>query len=189
MVLLADDLHVSRSLRKTLRKGVFRFTLDEAFPEVIDACSRIPRPGQRDTWITPEMKHAYVRLHEQGLAHSAEAWQEKRLAGGLYGVSLGGAFFGESMFTKVEDASKAAFVVLVEQLRDWGITLIDAQVFTPHLARFGATEWPRREYLAALRKALRRPGRQGRWRFDEGRGGSEAGRAPSAHTASDRRRS
>lgn len=166
MVLLAEELHVPRSLGKTLRKGVFRFTLDEAFADVVDACGRVPRPGQRDTWITPEMKRAYGRLHEEGLAHSAEAWEGGRLVGGLYGVSLGGAFFGESMFAKAEDASKAAFVRLVEQLRAWGITLIDAQVHTPHLARFGATEWPRAQYLAALRKALRKPTRQGRWRFD-----------------------
>ena len=166
MVLRAEDLHVSRSLKKTLRKGPFRFTLDEAFGDVVEACGHISRPGQRDTWITPEMKRAYGRLHEQGLAHSVEAWQDGRLVGGLYGVSLGGAFFGESMFAKAEDASKGAFVVLVEQLRDWGITLIDAQVYTPHLARFGAAEWSRRDYLAALRKALRKPTRQGRWRFD-----------------------
>ena len=163
LVLRAEDLHVPRSLRKTIKKGALRFTLDEAFPEVIDACARVKRRGQRDTWITPEMKRAYVGLHRLGLAHSAEAWQGERLVGGLYGVSLGGAFFGESMFTRVPDASKAAFVVVVEQLRTWDITLVDSQVYTEHVARFGATEWSRRDYLAALAKALKKKTRQGRW--------------------------
>lgn len=166
LVLRVEDLHVPKSLRKTIRKGAFRFTLDRAFPEVIDACARVKRPGQRDTWITAEMKRAYVELHRLGLAHSAEAWHEDRLAGGLYGVSLGGAFFGESMFTRVPDASKAAFVVVVEQLRDWGITLVDSQVHTDHVARFGATEWSRRDYLVALKKALRKKTRQGRWELE-----------------------
>ena len=166
LVLRAEDLHVAKSLRKTIRKGAFRFTLDRAFPEVIDACARVKRPGQRDTWITAEMKRAYIELHRLGLAHSAEAWHEERLAGGLYGVSLGGAFFGESMFTRVPDASKAAFVVVVEQLRAWGITLVDSQVHTDHVARFGATEWSRRDYLVALKKALRKKTRQGRWELE-----------------------
>ncbi len=166
LVLRVEDLHVPKSLRKTIRKGTFRFTLDEAFPEVIDACARVKRPGQRDTWITPEMKRAYVELHRLGLAHSAEAWQGERLVGGLYGVSLGAAFFGESMFTRVPDASKAAFVVLVEQLRPWGITLVDSQVHTEHVARFGAIECSRRDYLGLLRKALRKATRQGRWRLE-----------------------
>ena len=166
LVLRAPDLHVPRSLRKTIRKGTFRFTLDAAFPEVIDACARASRPGQRDTWITPAMKRAYVELHRLGLAHSAEAWQGGRLAGGLYGVSLGGAFFGESMFTRVPDAAKSAFVVVVEQLRAWGITLVDSQVHTDHVARFGATLWSRRDYLVALRKALRQKTRQGPWELE-----------------------
>jgi leucyl/phenylalanyl-tRNA--protein transferase len=167
LVLRAEDLHVPRSLRKTIRKGAYRVTLDRAFPEVIDACAKVKRTGQRDTWITAEMKRAYVELHRLGLAHSAEAWQGERLAGGLYGVSLGGAFFGESMFTRAPDASKAAFVVLVEQLRAWDITLIDSQVYTAHLARFGATEWSRADYLAALAPALRKKTRQGLWQLEE----------------------
>ena len=166
LVLRTQDLHVPRSLRKTIRKGVLRFSLDQAFAEVIDACARVKRPGQKGTWITTEMKRAYVELHRQGLAHSAEAWEGERLVGGLYGVSLGGAFFGESMFTRVPDASKAAFVVLVEQLQAWDITLVDSQVYTEHVARFGATEWPRRDYLAALRQALRKKTRQGRWELE-----------------------
>jgi leucyl/phenylalanyl-tRNA--protein transferase len=167
MVLCGEELHVPKSLAKTLRRGLFSFTLDECFAEVVDACARVKRPGQGDTWITADMKKAYVALHRQGLAHSVEAWQDGRLVGGLYGVSLGAAFFGESMFTKAPDASKAAFVTLVRQLLAWGIDLVDSQVHTPHLARFGATEWPRRQYLQALRKALRAPTRKGRWRLDE----------------------
>jgi leucyl/phenylalanyl-tRNA--protein transferase len=114
------------------------------------------------------MKSAYSNLHRRGLAHSAEAWREGQLVGGLYGVSLGAAFFGESMFARAPDASKVAFVALVEQLLPWGITLIDCQVHTGHLARFGAEEWPRSRYLKALGKALRsRPTRPGPWRFEE----------------------
>lgn len=166
MVLRVENLRVSRSLRKTLRKGVYRFTLDAAFERVIEACARTKRPGQRTTWITPGMRRAYAELHARGYAHSAEAWRDETLVGGLYGVSLGGAFFGESMFARSPDASKAAFVRLVEQLGAWGISLIDSQVHTEHIARFGATEWPRAAYLRALRAALRRPTRVGRWSFD-----------------------
>lgn len=178
MVLLADSLRVPRSLRKTIRKGVYRVTLDTAFRQVIESCASAPRPRQRGTWITPEMKEAYTELHRRGFAHSVEAWRGERLAGGLYGVSLGAVFFGESMFARAPDASKAAFVTLVEQLRIWGITLIDCQVHTPHLARFGAAELSRRQYLAALKKALARPTRRGHWRFDEA-----AERSPAAAAA------
>jgi leucyl/phenylalanyl-tRNA--protein transferase len=113
------------------------------------------------------MREAYVELHRRGLAHSVESWRDGELVGGLYGVSLGAAFFGESMFALAPDASKVAFVALVEQLGRWGITLVDSQVYTEHLARFGAEEWPRDKYLAALRRALDRPHRAGPWAFDE----------------------
>jgi leucyl/phenylalanyl-tRNA--protein transferase len=166
MVLLADELRVSRSVRRALRKGGFRLTLDTAFPRVVDACATTPRPGQAGTWITDDMKAAYVELHRRGLAHSAEAWQDDRLVGGLYGVSLGAAFFGESMYAQAPEASKVAFVAFTDQLRRWGIRLIDCQVYTEHLARFGAQEWPRRGFLAALRAALEEPTRRGPWRFD-----------------------
>ena len=166
MVLLADELRVTRSLRRTLRKGRFRLTLDTAFGAVVEACAQTPRPGQDGTWITDEMKAAYLELHERGLAHSAEAWDGDDLAGGLYGVSLGAAFFGESMFTHVPEASKVSFVTFIEQLERWGIRLVDCQVYTEHLARFGAREWPRDGFLAALRSALERPTRVGPWRFD-----------------------
>lgn len=165
-VLTTDKLLVPRSLRRTMRSGRFRVTLDTAFREVIDGCATTPRAGTTETWLTPEMIRAYTRLHELGYAHSAESWIGEELAGGLYGVSLGAAFFGESMFARANDASKVAFVTLVEQLALWDIHLIDCQVPTPHLARFGAQSWPRRRYLEALRRAMRRPTRRGTWCLD-----------------------
>jgi leucyl/phenylalanyl-tRNA--protein transferase len=166
MVLLAPERHLPKSLAKLMRRGPYRLTLDAAFPDVIAGCAATPRPGQRTTWITPAMKRAYVALHERGLAHSVEAWDGARLVGGLYGVSLGAAFFGESMFARAADASKVAFATLLAQLERWAIPLVDCQVYTPHLARFGATEWPRRRYLRALRDALRARTRPGPWAFD-----------------------
>ena len=163
MVLEPSRLHVPRSLRKTLKHPPYRVTFDAAFSQVIEACSAAPRPGQDGTWITDEMKAAYLELHRRGYAHSAEAWEGERLVGGLYGVSLGAVFFGESMFARARDASKIAFVVLAERLRDAGIELIDCQVHTEHLERFGAEEWSRRRFLAALEEALEKPTRQGSW--------------------------
>lgn len=166
MVLRAEDLRVPKSLQKTLRKQPYEISLDTAFSQVVDGCATVPRPGQRGTWITRGMRKAYLELHRRGLAHSVEAWKDGKLAGGLYGVSLGTAYFGESMFAKAPDASKAAFVTLVEQLQRWGIGLIDCQVYTHHLARFGAEEWTRRRYVAALKRAVAEPTRVGRWSFD-----------------------
>ena len=163
LVLRAGDLNVSRSLERTLRRGTFQVTFDAAFGQVVDACAGTSRPGQHGTWITGEMRRAYKRLHRLGYAHSAEAWQGNRLAGGLYGVSLGGVFFGESMFAREPDASKAAFVTLVRLLQSWGIKLVDCQVTSEHLARFGARAWPRARFLAALDKALQNPTRRGSW--------------------------
>ena len=163
LVLLAEELHVARSLERTLRRGVFRITFDAAFDRVVDACARAPRPGQHGTWITGDMRRAYKRLHREGWAHSAEAWAGERLAGGLYGVSLGAAFFGESMFARLADASKAAFATLVRRLRDRGTFLIDCQVPTEHLRRFGAREWPRARFLEALEEAVRQPTLRGSW--------------------------
>jgi len=166
MVLLADELHVTRSLRRAHKRAPFRLTLDTAFTDVMTACASVPRPGQEGTWITPEMTSSYAQLHRRGIAHSVEAWHGEQLVGGLYGLSLGAVFFGESMFALAPDASKLAFVALVEQLGRWGIPLVDCQVYTPHLARFGAREWPRREFLQALASALDRKTRLGPWRFD-----------------------
>jgi leucyl/phenylalanyl-tRNA--protein transferase len=167
MVLLPDELKVSRSLRRTIKRGAFRVTLDTAFTEVMVACATSPRPGQDGTWITPGMVDSYSELHRRGVAHSVETWQGDALVGGLYGLSLGAAFFGESMFARETDASKVAFVALVEQLHRWSIPLVDCQVYTPHLASLGAREWPRRQFLEALRLALEKKTRLGPWRFDE----------------------
>lgn len=167
MVLEPERLRVPTSLKKTMRKHPYRLTLDVAFPAVIEACASAPRPGQDGTWITAEMRDAYVRLFRLGLAHSTEAWRGDELVGGLYGVSLGSMYFGESMFARAPDASKIAFVTLVGELRRRGIDLIDCQVHTEHLARFGAVEWPRARYLRALGRCLRRPTYRGRWRFPD----------------------
>jgi len=167
MVLFPGEVHVSRSLRRTVLSGRYQVRADTAFSRVIRRCAEKERPDQDGTWIVPEMIEAYERLHEGGVAHSVEAFEGGALVGGLYGVSLGAAFFGESMFAHDTDASKVAFVVLVEQLRRWGIPLVDCQVYTEHLARFGAREWPRRDFLAALHAALERPTRLGPWRFDD----------------------
>jgi leucyl/phenylalanyl-tRNA--protein transferase len=158
---------VQRSLRKAMRKRPYELRLDTAFARVIAACKTTPRPGQDGTWITRDIQASYTELHRRGYAHSAEAWDGEKLVGGLYGVALGAIFFGESMFALAPDASKIAFVGLVRQLAAWGFTLVDCQVHTEHLARFGAEEWPRRRYLGELRSALdRQPTRLGPWRFD-----------------------
>ena len=131
---------------------------------MINCCAGSPRAGQTPgTWITAGMLDAYCALHELGFAHSAEAWQGAALVGGLYGVSIGGVFFGESMFASAPDASKVAFVTLVRQLATCGIDLIDCQTYSDHLARFGATMWPRQEFLAELKRALK-AGTEARWR-------------------------
>lgn len=167
MVLRPDELHVGKSLQKVIARHQFEVRFDSAFGEVIRQCAAVRRPGQRGTWITGEMIRAYERLHEMGFAHSAEAWHEGQLVGGLYGVSLGAVFFGESMFAQRPNASKAAFVHLVRQLRAWEFQLVDCQVYTEHLARFGATAWPRARFLDALAHALAAPTRQGPWRVSD----------------------
>lgn len=166
MVLTPAELRVSRSLRKTLRQGRYDVRLDTAFERVIAACAEVERPDGAGTWITADMIEAYERLHRLGFAHSAEAWHEGELVGGLYGVSIGGSFFGESMFAVRSDASKVAFVTLAHQLEAWGFDLIDCQICTSHLARFGASAWPRSRFLCALRASLERETRRGVWRFD-----------------------
>ncbi|HEB78566.1 MAG TPA: leucyl/phenylalanyl-tRNA--protein transferase [Methylothermaceae bacterium] len=151
LVLFPEKLKVSRSLRKLLRKDEFQFTIDQAFEQVIDACA-MPRARESGTWITPEMRLAYVRLHRLGHAHSAETWLDGELVGGLYGVVIGRVFYGESMFHRHSNASKVAFVKLVECLRRWGFALIDCQVHTSHLVRFGAEEIPRRQFIGLLER-------------------------------------
>jgi leucyl/phenylalanyl-tRNA--protein transferase len=149
-----DCFHVSRRLARTIRSGRFQLTVDQAFAAVIRACADRPDVG---TWITAEMVEAYERLHALGFAHSVEAWRGGELAGGIYGVALGGFFAGESMFTRQRDGSKVAMVALVERLRERGFTLFDTQFLTDHTRRLGAIEIPRREYLRRLRDALDRP--------------------------------
>jgi leucyl/phenylalanyl-tRNA--protein transferase len=178
MVLLPRELRVSRSLAKTLRKGIFQVTLDRDFLGVMEGCATVERRHEQGTWITRDMIRAYGRLHDMGYAHSVEAWRNGKLVGGLYGISLGAAFFGESMFARESDASKVAFVHLVRQLDSWGFHIVDCQVPTEHLARFGATEWSRKRFLQALRIALREPTRRGRWAFDPPRAAPLEGAIP-----------
>jgi leucyl/phenylalanyl-tRNA--protein transferase len=163
LALELDDFKISRSLRKTLKKEIFQVTFDQAFAEVIRACASVPRDGQRGTWITKEMRDAYVQLHQLGYAHSVETWCEGKLAGGLYGVSLGKAFFGESMFHRSADASKVALAALVQRLKAWDFHFIDAQMTTEHMLRLGAKELPRRVFLKRLALALRSPSKSGSW--------------------------
>ncbi len=148
-----DAFKIPRSLRQTIRRAKFEVRVDTAFARVLAGCADRPE----GTWISPEIARVYGELHARGYAHSVESWQGGELAGGLYGVALGGAFFGESMFTRVPDASKVALVALVERLRTRGFALLDTQWRTEHLARFGAVEIPRREYLRRLRAALDLP--------------------------------
>jgi leucyl/phenylalanyl-tRNA--protein transferase len=162
-VLRPSEAHVGRSLAKELRRERFEVRMDTAFEAVIRACGAVPRPGQDGTWITEELIRGYLALHELGYAHSIEAWRDGALVGGLYGVSLGSCFFGESMFAREPDASKVAFVTLLAHLPRWGIGLVDCQVRTEHLARFGARDVPRKEFLAEVRRRVSEPTRRGRW--------------------------
>lgn len=167
LVLFPSELHVPASLAKTLRRGRFTFTFDRDFAGVIRACAATPRPGQGGTWLVPEMIEAYIELHRLGFAHSCEAWEgaagEGDLAGGVYGVALGSAFFGESMFYRVPEASKAALVTLVRALEGWGYRMMDCQQSTAHMRRFGAREVTRRDFLARLAACLRDPDLSGCW--------------------------
>jgi leucyl/phenylalanyl-tRNA---protein transferase len=165
LVLYPRDLHISRSLAKTLRRGRFHVTLDRDFKAVIEQCGA-PRQGQTGTWITPEMQAAYIDLHTAGYAHSVECWLGGELAGGLYGVAIGRIFFGESMFARVTDASKVAFVRLVRQLQRQEFRLIDCQVHTPHLASLGAISIPRREFVRILGESCGGQYAPGCWTLD-----------------------
>lgn len=148
-IILLEDFSVPRSLRSLIKRGVYEVRWDTAFGDVIQGCAE-----RSETWISPKIIEAYQALHHAGKAHSVESWQDGRLVGGLYGVSLGGAFFGESMFSRSRDASTPALVALVERMRQRGFRLLDIQFMTPHLERFGATEVPRAIYLQRLRSAL-----------------------------------
>ena len=156
MVLFPEELKVSRSLRKTVSRGTFEIRFDTAFREVIEACAA-PRDAHGGTWIVPEMVEAYTQLHAMGFAHSVEAWRDGGLVGGLYGMALGRAFFGESMFTRAADASKTALVALVERLRTHDFTVIDCQQNTAHLASLGAREIPRSAFSQLLQESIQYP--------------------------------
>ncbi|MEM6804484.1 MAG: leucyl/phenylalanyl-tRNA--protein transferase [Bacteroidota bacterium] len=162
-IMYPDDLYVSKSMRPYLNGKRFRISYDQAFAAVMSECQKIPRKGQDGTWITEEMITAYTSLYEMGLAHSVEVWQGEDLVGGLYGVSMGKAFFGESMFSKQSNASKTAFISLVRKLKAKGFDLIDCQVHTPHLESLGAQEIPRELFLEQLSHSLKTESLQGNW--------------------------
>jgi leucyl/phenylalanyl-tRNA--protein transferase len=164
-VLFPERLKISRSLRKTLRKAPYRLSMDTAFAGVVQRCSE-PRRGQPGTWITAEMSRAYGKLHQLGYAHSVEAWQQEELVGGLYGVAIGRVFYGESMFSRRDDASKVALAGLTAQLQRWDFAVIDCQMPTPHLISLGAEEIPRRAFIALLKHFCPLPGYYGQWQFD-----------------------
>ncbi len=165
LVLYPEELNVSSSLKKTIKKSIFRITMDKAFEQVINECAQIRIQNHEPTWIMNDMITAYTNLHKSGFAHSVEAWHDEELAGGLYGVSLGRCFFGESMFTRVSNASKVAFAALVEYLKEHSFDIIDCQVTTEHLKSMGAKEIPRKLFLQQLKTSLQKPTRQGKWDF------------------------
>jgi leucyl/phenylalanyl-tRNA--protein transferase len=164
-VLFPEHLKVSRSLRKTLRNKGFEVSLDQDFSAIIKHCA-MPRGDDEGTWITPAIERAYTQLHQMGIAHSVECRLDGDLVGGLYGVALGKVFFGESMFSRVSDASKVAFVALVQQLQRWGYPLIDCQVHSSHLRSLGAEDIPRREFIAQLDQWCEVDPRHQRWTLD-----------------------
>ena len=179
-LLFPDALRINRSLAKNLRRGRYAVSLDADFRGVIEACAHTPRPGQSGTWINPDMIEAYCALHELGFAHSVEARREGELVGGIYGISLGSAFFGESMFARSADASKVALVALVERMRAWGFGVLDCQSHTPHTERLGAVLWSRSDFLDLLERALRAPTRCGPWPLADASSSPPAGAQGSA---------
>jgi leucyl/phenylalanyl-tRNA--protein transferase len=161
-VLFPEQIKISRSLKKTLKKERYRVSFDRDFQAVIEACAQ-PRESSPGTWLLPEMIEAYHTQHELGLAHSVEVWQDEELVGGLYGMAIGGVFFGESMFSRLPDTSKIALVHLSRTLQTWNFKMIDCQVYTQHLASLGAQEIPRRTFCAHLAHWCRLPGHSGSW--------------------------
>ena len=164
-IIRPENLIVSKSLSKTLKKQTFKVTFDQAFTDVIVQCAQ-PRQKESGTWITDEMTQAYIRLHDAGHAHSVECWQENKLVGGLYGIAIGNVFFGESMFSLVSDASKVAFVYLIKQLQHWGYEMIDCQVQSNHLDSLGAENIPRTVFVHSLEYYCQQPGHDTPWQFD-----------------------
>jgi leucyl/phenylalanyl-tRNA--protein transferase len=165
LILLPKKIKISRSLKKKLRNHSFIITIDKAFEEVIYACARIRKKKNEGTWLVDDMIHAYIKLHKEGFAHSVECWKEDKLAGGLYGISLGGCFFGESMFTYISDASKIALTTLSSFLSKLNFDLIDCQVTTDHLINMGGYEISRESFLNKLKLSLQKPSITGEWSF------------------------
>jgi len=153
-VLFPDDLKISKSMKALLKKNAFDFTINKAFEKVIHECKDIKRPGQRGTWITDEVEMAYIRMHELGYAVSAETWNNGTLVGGAYGLKIGKIFFGESMFSKISNASKYAFIKLVQHLKQEGVKLIDCQVYTEHLESLGAKMISRKEFVRTIHQLI-----------------------------------
>lgn len=166
LVLYPREFRVSKTLKKIINKRIFTVTMDSAFDRVITQCSQIRLENNQGTWIVEDMIDAYCKLHESGFAHSVEAWHQGELAGGLYGVSLGRCFFGESMFTRISNASNVALVTLVEYLNKLSFDMIDCQLTTKHLIRFGAKEIPRARFLKQLEESLKAPTIKGKWCFN-----------------------
>lgn len=166
LVLSPGGLKVSRSLAQFIKKNIYSITIDKAFERVIRYCAEIHKKDDGDTWITDKMIDAYIGLYRSGYAHSVESWLDNELVGGLYGLSLGSAFFGESMFNKKDNASKVAFVKLAQQLLKWDFELIDCQVTTKHLVSLGAGEVRRNKFMELLKKSLQTPTKKGKWEFE-----------------------
>lgn len=164
LVLIPQEFKLPKRLARKIRQNIFHVTMDQAFAHVIEACAQVPRKQGKGTWIDADMIDAYTRLHELGYAHSVECWQKDKLVGGLYGVSLGTTFFGESMFSRATDSSKVALAVLIDRLLAWNFDLIDCQIGTEHLIRLGAKEIPAEDFYGVLRKSLNKETRRGKWR-------------------------
>ncbi len=162
-VIFPEEVIVSRSMADILKKQVFQFTVDKDFPRVIKSCGSVPRKGQKGTWITPDMVKAYIKLHDLGFAHSVEAWKNEKLAGGIYGISLGKCFFGESMFSFQSNASKAALITLCNMLEHADFSILDCQVYTEHLDSMGAEMIPRKDFIAMVNKGLEKKTIRGNW--------------------------
>jgi leucyl/phenylalanyl-tRNA--protein transferase len=162
-VLFPDKLKVAKSMRPIFNSGKFKVTFDTQFREVITNCKNIFRPDQNGTWLNENMLESFCKIHELGLAHSVEVWQKDELVGGLYGISLGNCFFGESMFAKVSNASKVGFITLVRKLQEKGFEMIDCQVHTKHLESLGAEHIMRNEFMKRLQKCLEKPNLEGKW--------------------------
>lgn len=166
VVLQPRRVHLSRSLRRAMRRNPYVVTADQACRDVIWACARTPRPGQEGSWITDEMVACYIRLHHMGVVHSVEAWRDDELVGGLYGVCIGDLFCGESMFHRRPDAAKICLATLLAHFVRWGVELVDCQMHTPHIDRFGTASWPRDRFELTVRRLTTRPTRTSPWRLD-----------------------